>query len=145
MPDGIMAHVIDCIFCKVVSGESPAYRVVEDDRCVAFLDIAPANPGHCLVVPRRHVANVWEISSETYEHVARMVHRVAVLLRAVLSPDGMNIINSTGAAAGQEVFHFHAHVVPRWHGDDLRPMWRASSVTRQELERVWAQLVAAKD
>ena len=144
LPGAIMYDVDHCIFCKIASSRSHAYRVLEDEHCVAFLDVAPANPGHCLVVPRNHVANVWEISAEAYAHVAGMVHRVATLLRAALGPDGMNINNSTGEAAGQDVFHFHAHVIPRWHGDDLRPMWSASRASSPELERVWAQLIAAR-
>jgi histidine triad (HIT) family protein len=138
-----MHDVDDCIFCEIVSGRSPAYRVLEDEHCVVFLDIAPANPGHCLVVPRHHVANVWEISAQAHAHVAGMVHRVAGLVRAALGPDGVNINHSTGEAAGQDVFHFHAHVVPRWHGDDLRPMWSTSRASGPELERVLAQLLAA--
>jgi len=134
----------ECIFCKIVSGWSPAYRVLEDEHCVAFLDIAPASPGHCLVVPRGHARNLWEISEEAHGHVARMVHRVAALLRGALAPDGVNVNHSTGEAAWQEVFHFHSHVVPRWHGDDLRLMWSASRASSQELERVLARVIAVR-
>ncbi|WP_218576961.1 HIT family protein [Phytohabitans rumicis] len=134
----------ECIFCKIVAGRSPAYRILEDEHCVAFLDVAPASPGHCLVVPRGHARNVWEISEEAHEHVARMVHRVAALLRAALAPDGVNVTHSTGEAAGQEVFHFHSHVVPRWRGDDLRPMWSASTASAQELESVRARVIAVR-
>lgn len=133
-----------CIFCKIISGEAPAFRVLEDEHCVAFLDIAPANPGHCLVVPRQHASNLWEISEEAYEHVSRTVHRVATLLRVALAPDGINVNNSTGEAAGQEVLHLHSHVVPRWRGDDLRPMWSASRASSHELERLQARLIAVR-
>lgn len=111
---------------------------------MAFLDIAPANPGHSLVVPRGHARNVWEIAEETHGHVARMVHRVAALLRAALAPDGLNVNHSTGEAAGQDVFHYHAHVIPRWRGDALRPMWSASRASTQALEGVWARVTAGR-
>jgi histidine triad (HIT) family protein len=73
-----------------------------------------------------------------------MVHRVAALLKAALAPDGVNVVHSTGEAAWQEVFHFHSHVVPRWHGDDLRLMWSASPTSGQELEAVLARVLAAR-
>jgi histidine triad (HIT) family protein len=136
--------VNECIFCEIVSGRSPAYRVLEDEHCVAFLDIAPANPGHCLVVPRQHAQNLWEIPENAYERVSRMVHRIAAMLKVALAPDGVNVNNSTGEAAGQEVPHLHSHVVPRWHGDDLRPMWSARRASAQELERVLVQMTAVR-
>ncbi|MEV6349643.1 HIT family protein [Actinoplanes sp. NPDC051851] len=129
-----------CVFCRIIEGESPAYRVLEDEHCLAFLDIAPASPGHCLVVPRRHVRDLWEISDETHQDVSHMVHRVAALLRTALAPDGMNVNNSTGEAGGQEVPHFHTHVVPRWHGDSLRPIWAGRRATPGDLERILSKL-----
>ncbi len=133
-----------CVFCEIVSGRSPAYRVLEDEHAVAFLDIAPASPGHCLVVPRRHARNIWEISEDAHGYVARMVHRVAAVLRAALAPDGVNVIHSTGAAAGQEVLHFHVHVVPRWRGDGLPPRWSASPALGEQLDHVWARLTGSR-
>ncbi len=102
---------------------------------MAFLDIAPAAPGHTLVVPREHAADIWTISEPVHEAVARMAHRVAALVKATLAPDGVNVTHSTGEAAGQEVFHFHTHVVPRRHGDDLRLMWNSHQAPAHELER----------
>ncbi|TDC75206.1 HIT family protein [Actinomadura sp. 7K507] len=130
----------DCTFCKIVAGDSPSYRVAEDDHTVAFLDIAPANPGHTLVVPRTHVRNIWEISEAAHAQVAGMVHRVAALLNATLAPDGMNVVHSNGEAAWQEVFHFHVHLVPRWHGDDLRLMWNSEPVPPHDLEQIQQRL-----
>lgn len=96
------------------------------------------------MVPRRHARDLWEISEEAYGHVSRTVHRVAALLKAALAPDGVNVNNSTGEAAGQEVFHVHIHVVPRWHGDSLRPMWSASRASTEELERVRSRVTAIR-
>ncbi|MGW2088300.1 HIT family protein [Streptomyces sp. NPDC001880] len=133
-----------CIFCQIVAGRLPSYRVLEDEHAVAFLDVAPASAGHTLIVPREHVRDVWEISEAAYGHVARMVHRVAALVTAALAPGGVNIVHSTGEVAGQEVFHFHAHVVPRWHGDGLRPMWSSQPAPDQVLEQVLEQVTAVR-
>ncbi|MFI0371829.1 HIT domain-containing protein [Actinomadura sp. 1N219] len=79
-----------CTFCEIVAGRSPSYRVLEDEHTVAFLDIAPASPGHTLVVPREHAADVWTISESAHAQVARMAHRVAALVKAALAPDGVH-------------------------------------------------------
>lgn len=111
---------------------------------MAFLDIAPASPGHTLVVPREHAADVWTISETTHTNVARMVHRVAALVKAALTPDGVNVVHSTGEAAWQEVFHFHTHVVPRRHGDDLRLTWNSSPAPDRDLEQTLALIAASR-
>ncbi|MFF5205919.1 HIT family protein [Streptosporangium sp. NPDC000396] len=134
----------DCVFCEISSGRAPAYRVLEDEHTVAFLDIAPATPGHTLIVPREHARDLWEISEDACAHVTRMVHRVAALLRTALAPDGMSVTHATGEAAGQEVFHFHAHVVPRWNGDDLRVMWNSRQAPGHELEKILERVIALR-
>lgn len=136
--------VNDCTFCKIILGRLPSYRVLEDQYTVAFLDIAPASRGHTLVVPREHAEDVWTISETAHAHVARMVHRVAALVKAALAPDGVNVVHSTGEAAWQEVFHFHTHVVPRWRGDDLRLMWSSQPAPGDELERTLELIAAAR-
>lgn len=132
----------ECVFCGIGAGAAPAFRVVEDEHCVAFLDIAPANPGHCLVVPRRHARNLWEIPADDYASVSRTVHRVAALLRCKLAPDGVSVTHATGEAAGQEVFHLHVHVIPRRHGDRLRPPWSGGRATTGELADMLGRLTA---
>ncbi|WUI01909.1 HIT family protein [Spirillospora sp. NBC_00431] len=134
----------DCTFCEITAGRLPSYRVLEDEYTVAFLDIAPASPGHTLVVPREHAADVWTISETTHTNVARMVHRVAALVKAALTPDGVNVVHSTGEAAWQEVFHFHTHVVPRRHGDDLRLTWNSSPAPDRDLEQTLALIAASR-
>jgi histidine triad (HIT) family protein len=138
-------QVDECIFCKIVTGLAPSYRVMEDEHAVAFLDIAPATPGHTLIVPREHARDLWELSEDACAEVARLVHRVSSLLRAALTPDGLSVTHATGEAAGQDVFHFHAHVVPRWQGDDLRVMWSSSRASSQELQEVLARVTAARE
>lgn len=113
----------DCIFCAIVEGRSPSFPVYEDEHALAFMDINPATDGHTLVVPRRHVHDLWDIGEEDLHRVTATAHRVARRIKAALSPDGMNIIHASGWAAFQTVFHFHLHLVPRYRGDPIRLPW----------------------
>jgi len=117
MPD------LDCIFCKILAGEIPARIVDEDERTIAFMDIAPATRGHALVIPRTHAADLMEITDEDLSAVAASARRLASRMTARLGADGVNLINSCGAAAWQTVFHFHMHVIPRYSDDPLRLPW----------------------
>jgi histidine triad (HIT) family protein len=137
----MVTGVSACIFCEIVAGRQPSYRVLEDQHTVAFLNIRPAGPGHTLVVPRAHTRDLWEISEDAHGHVTAMVHRVAQLLNTALAPDGVNVKHNTGQAAGQDVFHFHAHVVPRWHGDGLNLTWRSARASADELDDVLKRIL----
>ncbi len=114
---GAVAQEQDCPFCRVVRGELPAYVVRSDDETVAFLDTTPAARGHVLVVPRRHVASLWDGDADTAAAVMRTAHAVAAVLLERLAPDGLTLRQNTGEASGQKVHHLHVHLVPRWHGD----------------------------
>jgi histidine triad (HIT) family protein len=111
---------MDCIFCTIVEGRAPAEVVFEDEETLAFMDINPANPGHTLVIPKRHVRNLYGLDEETAAAVMRTTVRVANAIEAALQPDGMNLVQSNERAGGQEIFHFHLHIIPRWYGDGLR-------------------------
>ena len=111
---------MDCIFCAIVEGRAPADAVFEDEETLAFMDINPANPGHTLVIPKRHVRDIYELDEETAAGVMKATVRVARAIKRALQPDGMNLVQSNERAAGQEIFHFHVHIIPRWHGDGLR-------------------------
>jgi histidine triad (HIT) family protein len=113
----------DCLFCKLVAGEIPATIVDEDAHTLAFMDINPATRGHALVVPRVHASDLQEISAEDLQAVAVAAQRLAGRMRSRLGADGVNLINSCGAAAWQTVFHFHMHVVPRYVDDPLELPW----------------------
>jgi len=113
----------DCIFCKIVAGEIPAQIIDQDEDTLAFMDIAPATRGHLLVIPKRHVRDLWEIEPEQLERVVTVAQRMATRVRERLGADGVNLINSCGAAAWQTVFHFHVHVIPRYTGDPLKLPW----------------------
>jgi histidine triad (HIT) family protein len=113
----------DCIFCKIIAGAIPAAIVDEDERTISFMDIAPASRGHALVIPRTHAADLSSVDPEDLRAVAVACQRLASRMRERLGADGVNLLNSCGAAAWQTVFHFHVHVIPRFHGDPLRLPW----------------------
>jgi histidine triad (HIT) family protein len=118
-----MATDPDCLFCKIVAGEIPATVVAQDERTFAFMDINPATRGHVLVIPRAHARDVHEIDSEDLKAVAAAAQRVAARAVQELGADGVNLLQSSGRAAWQTVFHFHLHVIPRYEGDPLRLPW----------------------
>ena len=128
-----MAADPDCLFCKIVAGEIPATRVHEDERTIAFMDINPATRGHLLVVPREHATNLLEIDAEDLAACARAAQALARRVSDRLAADGVNLLNSCGSAAWQTVFHFHLHVIPRYHGDPLRLPWTPAPGDRDEI------------
>lgn len=113
----------DCLFCKIAAGELPATVVAESERALAFADINPATAGHTLVIPRAHAQDVQDIAAEDLAATIELAQQVARAARERLGADGVNLLNSSGAAAWQSVFHFHIHVVPRYEGDPLRLPW----------------------
>jgi len=113
----------DCLFCKIVAGELPATVIDSDERTVAFMDINPATRGHALVVSRAHIPDLHAIGVDDLAACALAAQRVAGRAREALKADGVNVLNSTGRAAWQTVFHFHLHVIPRYADDPLRLPW----------------------
>ncbi|MGO9488355.1 MAG: HIT family protein [Solirubrobacteraceae bacterium] len=113
----------DCIFCKIAAGELPATIVDQDERTIAFMDIAPATRGHALVIPRAHSRDLLEVDEEDLRATVLAARRLAARAKERLGADGVNLLNSCGQAAWQTVFHFHVHVVPRYDGDPLRLPW----------------------
>lgn len=133
----------DCVFCRIVRGEIPSTRVWEDDLTVAFMDIGSVNPGHLLVATKGHVENLYELDERTAAAVMQSVARVGRAVRSALSPDGLSLYQANGVAAGQTVFHFHVHVLPRWKGDPMDLVWPVRNPARQELEDTAARIRAA--
>jgi histidine triad (HIT) family protein len=123
----------DCIFCKIVAGELPATIISEDELTVSFMDIAPATRGHALVIPRKHANDLLSIAAEDLRAVAVAAQGLAVRAKQRLGADGVNLLNSCGAAAWQTVFHFHVHVIPRYEGDPLRLPWIPTQGNQQEI------------
>jgi histidine triad (HIT) family protein len=113
----------DCLFCGIVAGTVPSETIDSDERTVAFMDINPATPGHALVIPREHSADLLEIGDEDLTATVLAAQRLAKRMKGTLDADGINLINACGAAAWQTVFHFHIHVVPRYEDDPLKLPW----------------------
>lgn len=124
----------DCVFCAIAAGTHPAPVIYEDAATVAFLDITAVTPGHSLVVPKTHAADLWDASEDDWAAVARTAYRVAQRIRAVLNPNGMTLFQANRAAGWQDVFHLHLHVVPRTTGDRLHRPWVASPVPLSSLD-----------
>jgi histidine triad (HIT) family protein len=132
----------DCIFCKIVAGELPASIVDEDERTIAFMDINPATRGHALVVPRLHTPDLLSIDRQELDAVTAAAQRLAARAIPRLKADGINVLNSCGAAAWQTVFHFHLHVIPRYQGDPLRLPWLPARGDPAEIAAAAAALKA---
>jgi histidine triad (HIT) family protein len=113
----------DCIFCKIIRGEIPSFKVWEDEATYAFMDINPVAPGHALIVPKFHTPNIYEAPADWLGPVMGSVSRVARAVRDELKPDGMNILQANDKGAAQSVFHIHFHVIPRNLGDGLTMNW----------------------
>ena len=130
----------ECIFCRILAGELPATIVDADERTIAFMDIAPATRGHALVIPRVHSPDLLSVDAEDLQAVALAARRLAARAKERLGADGVNLLNSCGAAAFQTVFHFHVHVIPRYEGDPLRLPWTPTPGDPDEIAAVAQEL-----
>ena len=132
----------DCLFCRIVAGDLPSRQIYADEQAVAFLDIRPWHRGHSLVVPRRHVPDL-VTGPGVLPEIAPAVDAVARLLVRTLAADGVNVLSSAGAVAGQEVFHLHVHVVPRYADEPGRGrLVNPGPVPDGELDSVHARVTA---
>ncbi len=126
----------ECVFCRIVAGEIPAARLIETDLVISFMDIAPVNHGHCLVVPRRHAATLLELTEEELHDCVLTAQRLArAVMKATGSP-GLNLLQNNDRCAGQLVGHAHFHVIPRSPDDGFSFGWRQDSYAEGELERM---------
>lgn len=118
-----MNSASDCIFCNIIAGEIPCFKVFEDGDTLAFMDINPASEGHTLVIPREHSADVHAVSDTAVSATVITAKKIAAAIEKTLHPGGMNLIQCNGPAAAQSVLHFHMHVLPRHDGDELKLNW----------------------
>ena len=137
-----MTHDADCIFCRIVRGEAPSFKLYEDDLSFAIMDINPFNHGHALVLSRRHAANVYEIDDDSIAGVARTARRIAAAVNDAVQPDGINIVQANGPGAAQSVLHYHVHVLPRRLGDNGRLNWSLSPGDQDSIARLAADIRA---
>ncbi len=116
----VTQHQADCIFCRIVNGDMPAAVVMRSDRVLAILDAFPSSRGHCLVLPTEHHENLMAMPTDLLTACAETTQLIARAAQATLQPDGIALTQFNGAAAGQTIFHYHQHVIPRWRGQDWR-------------------------
>ena len=124
----------DCVFCKIVAGQIPSTRVHEDEHTLAFMDLGQVNPGHVLVAVKKHAANLFELDDTQAEAVARTSTRVARAIRDAFAPAGLSVYQANGKAAGQTVFHYHVHLLPRHEADGMELTWPVKNPQRETLE-----------
>jgi histidine triad (HIT) family protein len=130
----------DCIFCKIVSGEIPSYKIDEDDKTIAFMDINPWTRGHALVIPKEHSRNIYDVDPEDLAAIHKTAQRVAKRMRDRLNCEGINTLQSSEPVAMQTVFHTHVHVIPRYSNDGLRLPAHPQPAEQEELAALAKEL-----
>ncbi len=113
----------NCIFCKIIAGEIPSAVIYEDEYFKAIMDISPAAKGHTVILSKRHAVNLFELDEDTAVKALPVARKIAKAIQAELHCDGMNLLQNNGEAAGQTIFHFHMHLIPRYHGDQVKTTW----------------------
>lgn len=123
----------DCIFCKLANGDIPTNTLYEDDCVRVAFDIEPANSGHVLIIPKNHFDNVYSLDEDTAAHIFQVAVKVANVLKDTLHCEGLNILQNNGEVAGQTVFHFHMHVIPRYQNDGVTLGWQKKTTDAQTI------------
>ncbi|MBQ8039617.1 MAG: HIT family protein [Lachnospiraceae bacterium] len=126
----------NCIFCKIAAGEIPSKTIYEDDKFRVILDLGPATKGHALILPKNHYANLYELPEETAGDVMKLAKKMATVMTEKLGCQGFNLMQNNGETAGQTVFHFHMHLIPRYENDGQEINWKPGSPTQEELEEI---------
>lgn len=130
----------DCIFCKIANGEIPSSTIYEDDLFRVILDLSPATKGHALILPKKHMANIFEMDEEAAEKVFVLASRIAKAMKEALNCDGLNIVQNNGEIAGQTVFHFHMHIIPRYNDDGQQINWVPKTSEAAERDMIAEQI-----
>ena len=133
----------DCVFCRIVAGRLPCFKLLEDDATIAFMDINPVNPGHALAVAKGHWPTVDVIPADVLGEVAQTAQKVAKAAFKVLSPHGVNLLQANGEGAGQTVPHLHIHIMPRVEGDDVNLNWDPKPGDMAAIKAIYEKLKAA--
>ena len=132
----------NCIFCKIAAGELPSTTLYEDQDFRVILDLGPASKGHALILPKEHYANIYEIPDELAAKAIILAKKMAGIMTRALNCDGFNIVQNNGEPAGQTVFHFHMHLIPRYEDDQVGLTWNPGSLTEEDKEEVLRKVMA---
>lgn len=130
----------NCIFCRIANGEIPSKTLYEDDKFRVILDLGPASKGHALILPKEHYADLYELPEETAGEVMKLAKKMAAQMMQRLGCEGFNLVQNNGELAGQTVFHFHMHLIPRYRDDGQKIGWKPQEATQEELETIRAQI-----
>lgn len=130
----------NCIFCKIANGVIPSATLYEDENFKVILDLGPASKGHALILPKEHYANIYELPEEVTAQAFTLAKKMAAKMTSVLNCDGFNIVQNNGTAAGQTVFHFHIHLIPRYEGDQVELTWTPGTLTEEVKEELLKKL-----
>ena len=130
----------DCIFCKIANGEIPSATLYEDEDFRVILDLGPASKGHALILPKAHAANIYEISDDMAAKAMILAKKMATKMTEALKCDGFNIVQNNGEPAGQTVFHFHMHLIPRYEGDQMGITWKPGTLTDEVKNEILEKL-----
>lgn len=130
----------NCIFCKIANGEIPAATLYEDEDFRVILDLGPATKGHALLLPKKHVANLYELPDELAAKAMILAKKMAVKMTAAFACDGFNLVQNNGECAGQTVFHFHMHLIPRYKEGDAIITWKPGTLTETDKEEILAKM-----
>lgn len=136
-----MTQKTDCLFCKIVAGDIPCYKIWENDHFLAFLDIKPINLGHTLIVPKNHADDLFDLSAENLTGLGGAVQTVAQMVKTGTEADGINIGMNNGPAAGQLIFHAHLHVIPRFEGDGFKHWPGRENLTDTDFEAIQTKIL----
>lgn len=130
----------NCIFCKIANGDVPSQTLYEDDNFRVILDLGPATKGHALILSKDHYANLYDLPEETAGEAMKLAKKMAAKMTKNLGCEGFNLVQNNGDMAGQTVFHFHMHLIPRYRADGQKIGWKPQEVTQVELEEVMNQI-----
>ena len=130
----------NCIFCKIAAGEIPSATLYEDDDFRVILDIEPASKGHALILPKEHYANLYELDDELAAKAMVLAKKMITKLTDILGCDGYNVVQNNGTVAGQTVFHFHMHLIPRYQGDGVKLGWKQGTLTDEGKEEILTKI-----
>lgn len=128
--------VMDCIFCKIAQGEIPSATLYEDEDFRVILDVNPASKGHALILPKAHASNLYELSDEAASKALVLAKKMASKMADALDCEGLNLVQNNGELAGQTVFHFHMHLIPRYKDDDVKMGWKPGKLTEETKEEL---------
>lgn len=135
----------NCVFCKIAGGEIPSTTLYEDEDFRVILDLGPATKGHALLLPKEHYRDLFELDDEIAAKVLVKAKRIAGRMKKALGADGFNLVQNNGEAAGQTVFHFHMHLIPRYRDDHAGILWEPGKTTPEEMEEIQSRISSLQE